>query len=871
MSDKKVTVRLGLDGRKFKRGIRRAQKDLKEFRTSATANLKRVGTAGAVAAGAAVVIGAKFEQQMANVGAVAGATALEMDMLEKSARKMGAETAYSATQAAEAQQALAAAGMKTGQIIGALPAVLKYAGSQGASLEDSARNISAALNAFHLEADQATRVANVFAAATANSDLQIDNLGEAFSNVSATANTLGFTLEETTATLGLMANAGIKGGKAGTKLQAVMLKLNEVAASSKGAVGEALEGWNAGTDGMAGALKRLEAAGVDGDTVLKELGAKGGPVLAALLGQGSAALVNLTGSITDTQKAFEMYDRMMDTTQGRFQILLSTLQEAGIRVYKVFEGPIKRTLETLKQAVEQNFDKIENFARGVVDVLKKIGTVFAWIGRHRAVIVEVAKVLGMLVGILYAVGVAHAVWNAIAAANVVTIVLYAVVAALPLVIYWINKAVDKAGGWSVVWIKAQRTFKVFTVYTLAGLKKMWAGVKLYAKTWGAIGETIWTSLKIGWEYIKRFASNTAAVFKAIGKMILKPWKKDKIWAELQESMSGGFKDIKDKASAEIDGIWSGLTKEYKNEMDTIARLTAGKVAAIDAATQDALAEAARKRAGNSGHEWSLAGVGGAQGMGSIGFGHNKDAWGLFAEKAAGAGATGVGDMSGGGEGQEATSLAQRLEEGMVAPYRTAWDSIIDIEMSGKERRNAIWKSFAGMVHRALGDQLKAHLFTEDSMTKGTEKSLFKRMALSAKERLSDMKTAATSIYKAVAGFFKAHASIPFVGAALAGAAVALMMGSLRKAKPRAMGGPVTAGQPYIVGEKGPEPFIPTQPGHIISNSKFQELLAEGTGRRGPAVVHEHYHVHAAGPVFVEERQMQNLKVQLAGTNLGVDW
>ena len=131
--------------------------------------LLKVALAGLAAA--AIVVGAKFEQSMAKVASVAGASAAELRKLTLTARAWGAQTAYSASQVADAMYSLASAGQKTGEIIKSVGAVLMFAGAGATSMGEAAESVVQTLKMFGLAANQANRVVNVLAAGISTSML----------------------------------------------------------------------------------------------------------------------------------------------------------------------------------------------------------------------------------------------------------------------------------------------------------------------------------------------------------------------------------------------------------------------------------------------------------------------------------------------------------------------------------------------------------------------------------------------------------------------------------------------------------------------------------------------------------------------------
>jgi hypothetical protein len=175
----------------------------------------------------AIKTGSDFEQQMARVDAVTGANAKQMKRLTDVALDLGAKTKYSAGQAAGAMYEMAAAGFKVGETVDALPGVMALAASSNIELKDAAEISSNALRGFKLDASESGHVADVMASAVNRSSLELTDLQFSMKYIGPIAATTGQSLEEMTAALSLMGNAGIKGEQAGTTLRGGLVRLTK--------------------------------------------------------------------------------------------------------------------------------------------------------------------------------------------------------------------------------------------------------------------------------------------------------------------------------------------------------------------------------------------------------------------------------------------------------------------------------------------------------------------------------------------------------------------------------------------------------------------------------------------------------------------
>ena len=185
-----------------------------------------VGTALLGIAGAAVATAAKFDKQMSEVGAVANATAGEMDQLRQAAIDAGQATVFSATEAAQAEAELAKAGIATADILGgALAGSLSLAAAGSLDLATAAEISASAMNTFGLEGAEVEHIADVLAAAANKSAAGVQDLGQGLQQVGLIANQVGFSLEETVGLLAAFADRGLKGSDGATSLKTALMRL----------------------------------------------------------------------------------------------------------------------------------------------------------------------------------------------------------------------------------------------------------------------------------------------------------------------------------------------------------------------------------------------------------------------------------------------------------------------------------------------------------------------------------------------------------------------------------------------------------------------------------------------------------------------
>ena len=166
-----------------------------------------------------------FDSTMSKVSAISGATGGDLQALRDKAKEMGAQTKFSAGEAAEAFTYMAMAGWDTQQMLDGISGIMNLAAADGLDLATTSDIVTDALTAFGLKASDAGHFADVLAKASSSANTNVHMLGESFKYVAPVAGALGYSAEDTAIALGLMANAGIKASQGGTALRAALTRM----------------------------------------------------------------------------------------------------------------------------------------------------------------------------------------------------------------------------------------------------------------------------------------------------------------------------------------------------------------------------------------------------------------------------------------------------------------------------------------------------------------------------------------------------------------------------------------------------------------------------------------------------------------------
>lgn len=187
---------------------------------------------------AAVKTTADFDSSMSNVSAISGATGEDFDRLRDKAREMGAETKFSASEAADAMSYMAMAGWKTEDMLGGIGGIMDLAAASGADLATTSDIVTDALTGMGYTAADAGRLADVMAAASSNANTNVEMMGETFKYVAPVCGSLGYSMEDTALAVGLMANSGIKASQAGTQLRGALTNMVKPTEAMEGVMNE---------------------------------------------------------------------------------------------------------------------------------------------------------------------------------------------------------------------------------------------------------------------------------------------------------------------------------------------------------------------------------------------------------------------------------------------------------------------------------------------------------------------------------------------------------------------------------------------------------------------------------------------------------
>ncbi|MDD7391193.1 MAG: phage tail tape measure protein [Lachnospiraceae bacterium] len=407
----------------------------KNITEKVTAPILGVGTA-------AVTVASDFDAQMSKVSAISGATGDDLDALRGKAREMGAKTKFSASEAGAAMEYMAMAGWKTGDMLDGVEGIMNLAAASGEDLATTSDIVTDALTGFGMTAADSGRFADVLAAASSNANTNVSMLGESFKYVAPVAGALGYSAEDTSVALGLMANSGIKASQAGTALRTLltnMAKPTDKMAIAMEKLGVSLDDGEGNMLSLMDVMKQLrtgfgelkmpqeefnrelekldsaysngeistkkynegvsdlmkQAYGAEGalkaETAAMLAGKEGMSGLLAIVNSSDADFEKLTDAIYNSEGSAEnMANTMQDNLAGQLTILKSQLEELSISFGEILMPAIRDIVSRVQEFVDklnsmddstrENIIRIAAMAAAIGPLLLVVGTLVSKIG-----------------------------------------------------------------------------------------------------------------------------------------------------------------------------------------------------------------------------------------------------------------------------------------------------------------------------------------------------------------------------------------------------------------------------------------------------------------------------------------------------------
>jgi hypothetical protein len=471
---------------------------------------------------------ADFEQEMAKVQAISGATADQFKALEENAKTLGATTRFTASEVAGLQLNFSKLGFNPDEILKVTDATLDLALATGEDLAASATVAASTLRGFGLDASQTGRVADVMAASFSSSALDLEKFSTAMAIVGPVAKTAGASIEDATGLLSVLVNAGIDASTAGTGLRNIFLDISKNGLTLE----EALDQINSATNKNAVAM---------------DLFGKRGATVATVLAENISQAVGFS----------EAYGQAEGSARAMAEIMDNTLQGAFFRLKSAIEGAFIGIGEQLAPAL----NSIAEAAGGLVT---KFNNLSPSVKKFIVVLAGVAAAVGPLLALAGTILPAISTGFALLTGPVGLIA--AALAAIAVIVIKNWAPIKK-----VILDIANYFIDLYNESTLVRV-----GINALALTFKNVFDTgrfVFETLK---SIISGFVDNVVSGFKQVGRIVK---------AVLSGDLSSIPAIIAQGADESID-TWKGFTDEMKaNWKDLTDNLKENGQDAIDAITQ----------------------------------------------------------------------------------------------------------------------------------------------------------------------------------------------------------------------------------------------------------------------------------------------
>ena len=304
-------------------------------------------------------VGRDFNDGMARVRAVTQGSAEDMAMMTEEAKRLGATTAYTASEAAGALENLTRNGLNAAQATNALSPTLQFAQANTIGLAEAADIMTNVSNGFNLGVAGMAQVSDSLSWTASHSATNVTQLAEALKNAAPFGAALGQPIEEVNASLGVLADVGIKGADAGSALRMVMLGLATSTAKQQAVFekyGIEINQQTMKADGLTKTLEKLRDSGImqsanSANELADIFGRRVSPQAMALLNNVDALQTKLAGLGEAQGTTGDMFEVSMSTVSQSVKGLESAWEAFLLSIYDSNSDALVGPLEALRSLV----------------------------------------------------------------------------------------------------------------------------------------------------------------------------------------------------------------------------------------------------------------------------------------------------------------------------------------------------------------------------------------------------------------------------------------------------------------------------------------------------------------------------------------
>ena len=363
--------------------------------------------------------GVEFDNSMSKVRAVTGATQEDFAKLEESARRLGKETIFSASESADALVYLGLAGYTAQQSIDSLPHILNLAQAGAmdlATASDLATDSIASLG--YIGEDAVAKMPDYLdkiAVTAMESNSSIEQMMQSYIKVGGQLDTMNISLDTSASMLGVLANRGIKAEYAGNSLNSILINMTKRGGESA----KAMDELGISMFDSQGNIRNVEEVMVDLSKALSGLSQQdqiqlinmiGGKTQAKTLQKLMQGMIDDTGNLSseylnlknqiekapDMGALEEMSRIMTDNLGGDIKLLTSQIEDSFLDIFKSVEPELRAFVQKLTKGIEALTEKFLSLDKNTQMFILKMASLTVVLAPALMIIGSVASGFGAI-------------------------------------------------------------------------------------------------------------------------------------------------------------------------------------------------------------------------------------------------------------------------------------------------------------------------------------------------------------------------------------------------------------------------------------------------------------------------------------------
>lgn len=298
--------------------------------------------------------------------------------MSNTVRQVGMETKYTVTEVADAAKFLAMAGLNTEAINKSIRPIADIALVGDTNLGETADLVTNIMTAYNISPDKMRNAADVMTNTFTMSNTTLTEIAEAYKYSAALLSAGGIDFEESTAAIGVLGDAGIKGSQAGTTMRTLLANILNPTKKQAGAWSEV--GISTKGKTLVQIFQELHDKNISVSQFYRlfhKTAAQGAIALADHVQKWNEVIVE---NFMSDGLSSRLADEKKNTLSGLWAQLTSVFTDDGVKAFGGIQGGIrsilKSTIEWLKtdnaqQQINKLFKTFAEFGKIVIDITKK--------------------------------------------------------------------------------------------------------------------------------------------------------------------------------------------------------------------------------------------------------------------------------------------------------------------------------------------------------------------------------------------------------------------------------------------------------------------------------------------------------------------